>query len=196
MLADNLEVVEAVLHLHVRGPLPQPQPQSSSSSEQRLRHQHGHKSTAATATASASSSSTSAAAAGSLPLRITVSSRVLAAPRNYTRIEAEFEGALPTAGGRGRTVPLNVTALVREWMRHQRQPPEQQPEQQPRQTRTADGGESEAQQPQQQQLVVKTDEPWMRDALSLEPDTENVSVCVWDGDGCIRGIVGFADTSG
>lgn len=65
-----------------------------------------------------------------------------------------------------------MTDVVREWMRKQRavrnKPP---PPPQKRESTAEEEGQHH-----QQQLMVKTDQVWMRETLSLEPDTENVSV--------------------
>lgn len=200
MLADNLEVIDARLHVHVRG--------SARSSGNKGQHQQrpssgGKPNSSAKSSSSNNNNSNNVPESSQSPadgadqhaplqrpqpqptaaaaLRINVTSRVRAQPRNYTRIEAEFAGAVP-ATQRGRTVAFNVTELVREWMRQQRAVRKQtlmmmmmdEAQTTPRPATTVrPAGEHE------QALEVRTEQPWMGALLTLQPDTENVSGLVF-----------------
>lgn len=65
--------------------------------------------------------------------------------QRYTRTDSDYVGAIPK--GQGRTIRFNVTDMVLDWLRH--------------------GNSS-------QEMVIKTQEPWMRTLLSLATNTPTV----------------------
>lgn len=67
--------------------------------------------------------------------------------QRYTRTDSDYVGPIPK--GQGRTIRFNVTDMVLDWLRH--------------------GNSS-------QELVIKTQEPWMRSLLSLTSNTATVRI--------------------
>lgn len=66
--------------------------------------------------------------------------------QRYTRTDSDYTGPIPK--GHGMTVKFNVTDMVLDWIAHPNT---------------------------QQELVIKTLEPWMRSLLMLDNTSENVS---------------------